>query len=71
MLTSIVPGHEGPCKPVWVNRNVLLRRLDGGVTGFFRRVELRLWGLVAIKTGPEFHGIVRNCTVESTVTPNA
>ena len=68
MLTSCVRGHEGDCKPVWLNRNQLCNRLDGGVTGFFRRVErLTWWPHFAVKVGPEFHGIVRNGVVRTTM----
>lgn len=61
-LTSVVPGFVGPCAPVWVNRNQVCRRLDGGVTGFFK---LTRWGV--FRVGDEFHGIIRQgLTVEST-----
>lgn len=63
VLTSFVPGHEGACKPVWINRNCLAHRLGGdgdGVTGFFRRVRVsRLLPFVMISFGPEFHGVIR------------
>lgn len=71
MLTCLVPEHEGDCKPAWLNTNQLFNRLDGGVTGFFRRVErLAWWPYFAVKVGPEFHGIVRGGTVYATKTPN-
>lgn len=65
-LTSRVPLREGPCVHTWLNRNQIYNRLDGGVTGFFRRVKL--WrGIPLYKTGPEFHGIIKGNSVESTV----
>lgn len=52
---SKVPDHEGPCAATWINPSGLNARLDGGRTGFFRRVR-RVWR-VWISYGPEFHGI--------------
>lgn len=60
MLMSIVPGHTGYCEAVWVNRNEVLQRLDGGVTGDFRKVVVKSWWPFYVRTGPVFHGIVRN-----------
>lgn len=65
-LTSKVEGFEGPCLPTWINRNQVCVRLDGGVSGFFKRVHL-LWGFPLCRYGEEFHGIVRDRrTVQST-----
>ena len=50
-------GYPGPCAPVWVNQNTACHRLDGGVTGFFKLVRKRWFGLQ--KYGEEFHGIIR------------
>lgn len=47
---SEVPDHIGECYPVWVNRNQVCNRLDGGVTGFFK----------LLTGGEQFHGIVWN-----------
>jgi hypothetical protein len=63
-LESNVPGYVGPCVPVWVNRNQVYHRLDGGITGFFRLVKKRWFGRQ--KVGEEFHGIIRGAEVEST-----
>lgn len=51
---SKVPGFEGLCKPTWLNRNQITRRLTGETTGFFRLVKKRfgIWW----KVGEEFHG---------------
>lgn len=60
-LMSIVPGHGGYCRPVWLNRNQLDIRIHGGVSGFFRTVKpMPFFPVLTIKTGPEFHGIVRD-----------
>lgn len=66
-LTSNVPEHQGPCVPTWLNRNQVCQRMDGGVSGFFKRV--RLWhGIPLCKQGEEFHGIIKwgSNVVEST-----
>jgi hypothetical protein len=55
-LISKVPGHEGLCKPTWLNNNVIDNRLDGGITGFFKNVKKL--GPFYFKTGKEFHGII-------------
>ena len=69
---SMVPGHEGPCASVWLNGSGLTARLDGGVTGFFRRV--RRLGPVWYSYGPEFHAIAPfgtdGTTVFTTATPD-
>lgn len=67
-LQSRVTGSEGPCRPTWLNQNQVFRRIDGGVTGFFRQIESRWWCPFGVMVGPEFHGIVRGRTgiVEST-----
>lgn len=66
-LVSAVPGHEGQCRPTWTNSGGgLFARLDGGVTGFFRRVH-RIRHLPGQwPYGPEFHGIIRDGVVYST-----
>jgi len=66
MLTSVVPGFEGNCKPVWLNRNQIYIRQSGGVTGFFRLTKKLAWLPITIKTGKEFHGIIRGGVVYST-----
>lgn len=63
-MISTVPGHEGRCKPTWINRNQVFNKIDGGITGFFKLVYRRygfLW-----RYGPEFHGIIRDGEVHST-----
>lgn len=61
MFMSIVKEHEGWCRETWLNRNQVDRRLDGGITGFFRNVKQPWWLLFfPIKVGSEFHGILRN-----------
>jgi hypothetical protein len=62
---SKVPGHEGLCKPTWLNTNEVYNRLDGGVTGFFKTVKRRLL-VFYFRTGKEFHGIIKNGNVYST-----
>ncbi len=65
-LQSTVKGREGPCVPTWLNRNRVERRLYGGISGFFKRV-VTLFGVPIYKTGPEFHGIIRDgITVQTT-----
>lgn len=53
-IISKVPGYAGLCKPTWLNKNIITRRLTGETTGFFRIVTKRfgLWW----KRGEEFHG---------------
>ena len=64
---SKVPGYEGPCKPTWINKNQVCNYLDGGVTGFFKLVTRFPHIPVWVKTGKEFHGIIRESgIVEST-----
>lgn len=60
MLISKVSGFEGPCKPVWINRNQVCIRLDGFITGFFR---LGRWPFYKSK---EFHGYIKGNEVFST-----
>lgn len=55
---SFVPNHETMCVAVWLNRNQICNRLDGGVTGFFKAAE-RIFPGVYITKGKEFHGILR------------
>lgn len=62
MLTSKVKGHEGLCKPIWVNHNQVCNKFDNGVTGFFKLVKKR-FGFY-LKTGEEFHGIVRSNNID-------
>jgi hypothetical protein len=64
-INSTVKGHEGPCIPTWLNHNQIYNRLDGGVTGFFRLV-IRYKGINICRTGPEFHGMIKNGEVVST-----
>lgn len=66
ILTSKVKGFEGPCKPVWLNTNQVDIRMGGGVTGFFKNTKPVLGGLLEIKTGEEFHGMICNGFVFST-----
>lgn len=64
---SIVPGHSGFCTPVWLNTNQIDTRISGGTTGFFRLTKpFWLFPLMLVKTGPEFHGIIRCTTPEGT-----
>ena len=66
-FTSEVPDHQGPCMPVWVNKNQIDYMLSGAFTGFFRRAR-RVAGLPLVwLSGPEFHGYVREDKVKSTV----
>ena len=65
---SKVPGHEGPCKPTWLNLNQIDRRTNGHfvATGFFRNVR-RHWLFGWLKYGKEFHGGIKpDRTVHST-----
>lgn len=64
-LTSKVKGHEGPCKPTWINGSKLDRVLTGVQTGFFRLTKKNFLGLT-VKTGPEFHGHIINNEVFTT-----
>lgn len=61
-INSVVPGFEGECVPVWVNRSMIDNRIDGGATGFFKKVErFTLMGIpYTKKIGVEFHGIIMN-----------
>ena len=56
-LQSKVMGFTGPCIPVWINDNAVCRRMDDGISGFFRLVRPRWFGRQ--KYGEEFHGIIR------------
>ncbi len=69
MLTSKVRRHEGLCKPTWVNCNQVCNRFDNGVTGFFKLVKRR-FGFY-LKTGKEFHGIVRSNNIASVIITTA
>ena len=61
-LNSVVPGHEGECTPTWVNRYKILNRMDDGVSGFFKRVNVDtiLGFTFKFRYGNEFHGVIRN-----------
>ena len=65
LFRSCVPGHECACAPTWLNTNTVCHRIDNGVTGFFRRIDRGLFGFK--KVGDEFHGIIRNGKVYTTV----
>jgi len=58
ILVSTIKEHEGLCKPVWLNENQVMHRLDGGVTGFFRLVKKIPYLPFYYKFGEEFHGII-------------
>lgn len=65
IFRSRVPGHVGACAPTWLNANRVCNMQDGGVSGFFRKVERgRLFGYR--KVGEEFHGIIRRGVVYTT-----
>ena len=68
ILISEVRGHEGKCKPTWLNLNTIYNRLDGGITGFFRNIKKSsfLFFNFNFKYGEEFHGIIKNNKVVST-----
>ena len=57
---SIVPKHEGLCASTWLNTNILFIRTDNGTTGLFKNTKKIFLGLITIKTGEEFHGILRS-----------
>lgn len=66
---SIVPDHKDSCFFTWRNENQIDNRLDGGVSGFFRKAESTFIPWVYKLSGKEFHGIVmywRPDTVQST-----
>lgn len=58
LMESDVPNHKGPCLLTWANRNQIDNRLDGGISGFFRKAEPTIISWVYRMTGTEFHGIV-------------
>ena len=58
IFNSKVSGHEGLCKPTWLNRNNMHTRIDGGYTGFFRNVKKKFG--IYWKIGKEFHGIIKS-----------
>ena len=58
-LISKVEGYEGECRPTWLNKNGFLRHQDQGISGFFRLVHRRFFG-IPIRHGDEFHGIIKN-----------
>jgi len=57
ILTSFVHGHEGDCKPTWLNTNQVDFRVTTRVTGSFRNVK-KHWLFGSIKFGKEFHGYI-------------
>lgn len=63
ILKSNVPYYEGPCKPTWLNRNQIDNRMDGGVSGFFKIVRKLRFLPFYVKTGREFHGIIKGGVV--------
>lgn len=65
LLISKVNNFEGLCKPVWINNNQVCHKFDGGITGFFRLVKKK-YGFYW-KTGEEFHGILINGYVYSSI----
>lgn len=70
ILISEVKGHEGECKPTWLNTNSFWNRFDGGISGFFKNVKQIsfLFLKFRITCGEEFHGIInRNNRVVSTI----
>ncbi len=62
-IESKVPNHEGLCTPIWLNNNRLYNRIDGGTTGFFRKIKYFM-GILPYKTGKEFHGVINQGIVE-------
>lgn len=56
-LTSLISGHEGPCKPTWLNKNIVDIRTTGAITGSFKNVR-KHWLFGWIKFGKEFHGYI-------------
>ena len=58
ILISEVEGYEGECSPTWLNRNQFCNRMDNGTTGFFKLTKKIFCGLITIRTGEEFHGII-------------
>ena len=58
IFISKVEGYEGECSPTWLNRNQVCNRIDNGITGFFKHTKKIFGGLITIKTGKEFHGII-------------
>jgi len=61
LFISEVPGHEGDCLPTWLNPwgCRFMGRIDGGVTGFFKKAVKRRYLPGYKKTGAEFHGLIR------------
>lgn len=55
-LNSQVPGHEGPCKPVWINDNIIDQRTSGCITGFFKSAKRLLW--IWWPVGQGFRGVI-------------
>ena len=69
ILNSNVSGFRGLCTPVWLNKNQVCHRLDGGISGFFKMVRKRWFGWQ--KIGKEFHGIIVFGEVKVTDTKEA
>ena len=59
LFNSLVEGHEGECSPTWFNRNHVYLRLDRGISGFFKNTKKVFFGLITVKTGDEFHGVIQ------------
>ena len=55
-LDSKVPGHEGPCKPTWINESIIDCRMDGCINGFFKKAKRVLW--IWWPVGEEFRGVI-------------
>ncbi len=66
VLESGVAGHLGPCVPVWLETNQIVRRIEGAGSGFFRRVIRLPHVPFAVTVGPEFHGYIYRGTVLTT-----
>lgn len=62
-LISEVKGHEGECYPTWINKNMVSARLNGYISGSFKKVRY----ICGIKffIGDEFHGVISGKTVQN------
>lgn len=38
-LISLVKDHEGERRPTWINDNIVSRRVDTRITGFFKLIK--------------------------------
>lgn len=56
-FTSLVKYFEGECSPVWLNNNLVCRRVDTRITGFFKLVK-KGWFGIKYKYGKQFHGYI-------------